>query len=107
MRHLWNGVLHAPTGPAVTQREIATAFARAAGRESARVATLPGWLVRTIGTAHPGTRELAEMLYQFEAPFVMESARSQAALGLAPTPLEEAAAGTVAWWQGRRGAVPV
>lgn len=43
-------------------------------------------------------RELAETLYQFQRPFVMESAASQAALGLTPTPLHEAAAATVAWW---------
>ena len=43
-------------------------------------------------------RELAETLYQFERPFVMDSAASEAALGLQPTPLTEAAAATVAWW---------
>jgi nucleoside-diphosphate-sugar epimerase len=46
-----------------------------------------------------GTRELAEMLYQFERPFVMDSHASEAALGLHPTPLPEAAAATVAWWR--------
>ncbi|MFY9635857.1 MAG: epimerase, partial [Cellulosimicrobium cellulans] len=44
-------------------------------------------------------RELAETLYQFDRPFVMDSAASQAALGLHPTPLAEAAADTVAWWR--------
>ena len=43
-------------------------------------------------------RELAETLYQFEHPFVMDSRASEAALGLQPTPLTEAAAATVAWW---------
>lgn len=43
-------------------------------------------------------RELAELLYQFEHPFVMDSAASEAAFGLRPTPLPEAAA-TVAWWR--------
>jgi nucleoside-diphosphate-sugar epimerase len=43
-------------------------------------------------------RDLAETLYQFEHPFVTDSMASQAALGLTPTPLDEAAAATVAWW---------
>jgi nucleoside-diphosphate-sugar epimerase len=43
-------------------------------------------------------REIAESLYQFERPFVMDSTASQSALGVAPTPLTEAAAATVAWW---------
>ncbi len=39
---LWNSVLHAPTGPALTQRKIAEAFARAAGGASpAKVGVLP------------------------------------------------------------------
>jgi nucleoside-diphosphate-sugar epimerase len=44
-------------------------------------------------------RELAEMLYQFERPFVMDSTASQAKLGLEPTPLADAMAATVAWWR--------
>ena len=95
---LWNRVWHAPTGPALSQREIAEAFAAAAGARAPRVAALPGWVLRTMGLASPGMRELAETLYQFERPFVMESRASEAALRLQPTPLTEAAAATVAWW---------
>ncbi|QCB98850.1 NAD-dependent epimerase/dehydratase family protein [Arthrobacter sp. PAMC25564] len=96
---LWNRVWHTPTGPAVAQREIAEAFAAAAGVRTARVAAVPGWVLRTMGMFSPGTRELAETLYQFEHPFVMDSRASEAALGLHPTPLKEAAAATVAWWR--------
>jgi nucleoside-diphosphate-sugar epimerase len=46
-------------------------------------------------------RELAEVAYQFDAAFVMDSTRSEALLGLAPTPLEEGIAATVAWWAER------
>ena len=95
---LWNRVWHAPTGPAMSQREIAAAFAAAAGARSPRVSALPGRLLRTMGLVSPGMRELAETLYQFERPFVMDSRASEAALGLQPTPLKEAAAATVAWW---------
>ncbi|HEX9086878.1 MAG TPA: NAD-dependent epimerase/dehydratase family protein [Arthrobacter sp.] len=95
---LWNRVWHAPTGPAVSQRQMAEAFAAAAGARAPRVAAVPGWALRTVGMFSPGTRELAETLYQFEHPFVMDSQASEAALGLRPTPLKEAAAATVAWW---------
>lgn len=95
---LWNQVWHAPTGPAVSQRQMAEAFAAAAGVRTPRVAAVPGWALRTMGMFSPGTRELAETLYQFECPFVMDSRASEAALGLQPTPLEKAAAATVAWW---------
>lgn len=96
---VWNRVWHAPTGPALTQREIAGAFANAAGARSPRVTALPGWALKAMGVFSPDMRELVETLYQFERPFVMDSAASQVALGLEPTPLHEAAAATVAWWR--------
>ncbi|WP_427128902.1 NAD-dependent epimerase/dehydratase family protein [Pseudarthrobacter sp. S9] len=96
---LWNRVWHAPTGPAVTQRDIAGAFAAAAGVRVPRVTAVPGWALRMMGLFAPGMRELAETLYQFEHPFVMDSHASEAAMGLQPTPLQEAATATVTWWR--------
>jgi nucleoside-diphosphate-sugar epimerase len=96
---LWNRVWHAPTGPALTQREMAGAFATAAGVRAPRVTAVPGWALKAMGGFSPDMRELAETLYQFQRPFVMDSAASQAALGLAPTPLHVAAAATVSWWR--------
>ncbi|WLQ07718.1 NAD-dependent epimerase/dehydratase family protein [Arthrobacter oryzae] len=98
---VWNRVWHAPTGPAVTQRQLATAFTEAGGVTAPKVGAVPGWLLRAMGFVSSGTRELAETLYQFERPFVMDSHASEAALGLHPTPLPEAAAATVAWWRAR------
>ncbi|GAC1498256.1 MAG: NAD-dependent epimerase/dehydratase family protein [Pseudarthrobacter sp.] len=96
---LWNKVWHAPTGSAVTQRQLAAAFAEAGGVAPPKVAAMPGWALRILGVVSKDLREVAEMLYQFQKPFVMDSAASQAALGLRPTPLPEAAAATVAWWR--------
>ncbi|MFZ2172549.1 MAG: NAD-dependent epimerase/dehydratase family protein [Rhodococcus sp. (in: high G+C Gram-positive bacteria)] len=98
---LWNSVLHAPTCAPVTQRQVVELYATAAGVPVPKVGTLPGWAVRGGGLVHRGTRELAEMLYQFEEPFVMDSTESEARLGLHPTPLSEAARKTVEWWQDR------
>ncbi|WP_305093182.1 NAD-dependent epimerase/dehydratase family protein [Prescottella sp. R16] len=95
----WNSVLHAPTGPAVTQRQLVAAFAEAAGIPAPTVGTIPGPLLRAVGAVHRPTRELAETLYQFEAPYVMDSSRSEHLLGLTATPLDEAAATTVRWWR--------
>jgi nucleoside-diphosphate-sugar epimerase len=98
---LWNTVLHAPTNAPLTQRQMIAAFVRAAGTTSPRLGTVPGWLLRAIGLVHPPTRELAVMQYQLEQPFVMESGKSQALLDLAPTPVEEMATQTIAWWRTR------
>lgn len=99
---LWNKVWHAPTGPALTQRQLASAFAAAGGAGTPRLGTIPGWALRALGAVSGDMRELAETLYQFEKPFVMDSGASETAMGLHPTPLPEAAAATVAWWRARQ-----
>ncbi|MFT4083030.1 MAG: NAD-dependent epimerase/dehydratase family protein [Nocardioides sp.] len=95
----WGSVLHAPTAEPVSQRRLAQAYADAAGAPPARVSAIPGWALRAIGVLHRPTRELAEMSFQFAAPFVLDSTASQARLGLAPTSLEDGVRATVAWWQ--------
>lgn len=95
---VWGSVLHAPTGPALTQRALVQAFADAAG-VPAKVGTLPTWFLRALAVAPGPVSELTELLYQFTAPFVMDSSRTEALLGLGPTPLEQAAGDTIAWWR--------
>lgn len=96
---LWDTVLHAPTGPAPTQRELIAAFAAAACVETPAVGRLPMGLMRAVSLVHRGTRELLELSFQFTAPFVMDSSHSEQLLGLAPTPIDVAAKETVAWWR--------
>ncbi|WP_323959406.1 epimerase [Arthrobacter sp. JZ12] len=96
---VWNSVLHAPTAAAPTFRTLVKELSRAAGVQDVPVRPIPGWLVRTLGAVPGDMRELAEMLYQFEQPFVMDSSTSEDLLGLRPTPLAEGAAATAAWWR--------
>ncbi|MFC9352481.1 NAD-dependent epimerase/dehydratase family protein [Arthrobacter sp. NPDC057013] len=103
---LWNRVLHAPTNPPLTQRQIAQAFAAAGGVPPAKVHPVPGWVLRTLGLFSADMREISEMLYQFERPFVMDSAASEEQLGLQPTPLGVAAKATVEWWRSELTAGP-
>lgn len=96
---LWDTVLHAPTAPAPTQRELVTAVAHAAGVRVPRMWALPAWALRVLGLVSIDLRELHETSYQFARPFVMSSARSEELLGQQPTPLDVAVKETVAWWQ--------
>jgi nucleoside-diphosphate-sugar epimerase len=88
-------ILFAPTSAPRTQREIATDYANAAGRPEPKVRTLPSWVVRLGGRVHADTGGIAEMLYMFERPLVMDSTASEAELGLAPTPWDVAVKTTV------------
>lgn len=96
---LWGSVLHAPTNPALSQRELVAAVAQAAGVPVPRTGVIPAGLLRAIGQVHRGTRELAELSHQFTAPFVLDSTLSQTRLGLHPTPMDVAVKETVAWWR--------
>lgn len=95
----WNTVLHAPSNPALSQRELAEAFATAAGVRSPKVSTIPGWAIRAAALFSADMRELIETLYQFQESFVLDSTKSQQLLGLEPTPLDTAARATVQWWR--------
>ena len=77
--------------------DSARAFATAAGVPVPKVGTIPAWVLRGGALVNRDARELAEMLYQFTDPFVMDSSRSEEALGVTATPLPVAAAGTFHW----------
>ena len=96
---LWGQVLHAPTTPAVTQRQLAEALAGAAGAPTPKLSVLPAWVLKVAGMFSTDSRELAETSYQFSRPFVLDSTHSEALLDQAPTPLDVAAKETVDWWR--------
>jgi nucleoside-diphosphate-sugar epimerase len=96
---LWDSFLHAPTAPPLTQRELVEQVAAVAGVSVPRTSAVPAWALTALGVLSRDTRELAETSYMFTRPFVLESARSQERLGLAPTPLQTGLEETVGWWR--------
>ena len=52
-------------------------------------------LLRALGLVNPTMRELVEMQYQFEEPFVVDSSKITNKLGVAATPVEDALAETL------------
>ncbi len=94
---------HVPTCAPVSIREAVRLLACAAGLPTPRVGRIPWSVVRAAGLAAAELRELPELAYQFDAPFVVDSRAFQATFGVEPTPLPVAMAATVAWWRDRRG----
>jgi len=88
-----------PCAPAGTLRELVARFSAALGREI-RIAALPRWLLKAGGLVVPFLRELDEMAYQWEGPFVVDDRRFRSRFGLLPTDPDEAARATVAWARG-------
>ncbi len=93
------GVWHLPAPPAESTRAWIERFAGAVGTRP-RMARLSPLLLRAAGLFIPEARELPEMIYQWNAPFVLDDRRFRAAFGVGHTPVEEAVAATVAWVRG-------
>jgi nucleoside-diphosphate-sugar epimerase len=87
-------VWHTPSNPPVTQRQALTDVLAAAGRPPVRVRSLRGPVLAAAGLASPLLRELRELIYQWERPYVLDDAAARERFGIAPTPWEEVCART-------------
>jgi nucleoside-diphosphate-sugar epimerase len=96
-------IWHLPNDPHTrTTRELAALIHQAAGRSRLRVRQLPPVVLRLAGLTDPVVREIREMAYLFEEPFVVDSSRIAAELGVHATPAEQAIAATLAWYRESR-----
>jgi nucleoside-diphosphate-sugar epimerase len=85
-----------PYAPAGTLRQIVTRLASKLGREL-KVAQVPRWAMKITGIVMPLMREIDEMLYQWDEPFVVDDRRFRGRFRLDPTDVDQAAGETVAW----------
>lgn len=85
-----------PCQPAVSTREMVQRFASVLGRDIP-LNEMPRWLLNTLGLAVPMVREIKEMAYQWDEPFIVDDSRFRAAFDLRPLAVEEAARMTVTW----------
>ena len=92
----WGRGWHVPSNPPRTQREAIGDLCRVAGVDPVPVGEHPAWLMRGFGLVNPVIREFAEVSYQFERPFVLDSSAAERTFGLTPTPWDEVLAGMVA-----------
>lgn len=92
-------MLISPSAGAITQRELITVTAQAAGVAVPPIRPIPMWMVRSLGVAAPLLRELADVGYQFNEPFTVDTHDDEARLGMKATPWPQAAHESVAWWR--------
>src|SRR5690349_112232 len=67
---LWNSFLHAPTAPAVTQRQLVAMVADAGGVRAPKVSSIPVPVLSALGVVSRQVKEMAETGYMFTRPFV-------------------------------------
>jgi len=85
-----------PCAPAGTLRELVVRLSGTLGRDL-KVAQLPRWLLKTLAVFMPLMRELDEMLYQWDEPFVVDDRRFRERFHVIPAGVDRAAADTVEW----------
>ncbi len=87
-------VWHVPCAPPASTRDLVALIGEAAGtRPKLRVAGRR--LVTLLGLFNATMRELKEVLYQFERPFVVDCSKFERAFATGPTPLRDAVGRTV------------
>jgi nucleoside-diphosphate-sugar epimerase len=99
----WGRPWHVPSNSPRTQREAVGDLCRVAGVHPVKVRQYPGLLIRAMGLFNPMIRELPEVAYQFEDPFVLDSTAAQLTFGLAPTPWDDVLTGVIASYRSGGG----
>jgi len=91
---------HIPNAPTLTTRQMLELFFEQA-QLPPRMGSVPDLVVRMLGLVNPPLREVAEMLYEFNAPFVVDSSKFVQAFGDIATPHREAVGQTLEWFRQR------
>jgi nucleoside-diphosphate-sugar epimerase len=89
---------HIPNAPTMTARQVLTLFFEEAHLPP-KMGSIPDLLLRTLGLVNPLVREVAEMLYEFNQPFVVDSSKFVQAFGDIATPHREAVRQTLEWFR--------
>ena len=89
---------HIPNAPILTTREMLAMFFEAAGLPL-NIGTVPNIALQALGLFNPMLREVVEMLYEFNAPFVVDSSKFVQAFGDIATPHYEAVRATLAYYR--------
>ena len=97
----WGQAWHVPSNPPISQRAVIGKMAELAGMPAPKVTGIPRWVLRAGGLASPLMRELGEVYYQFDRPFILDSSALSRTFGQQPTPMGEALQATINWWRSR------
>ncbi|MFJ3405559.1 NAD-dependent epimerase/dehydratase family protein [Promicromonospora sp. NPDC090134] len=82
-------VWHVPSNAPVTQAQALTDVLASAGRPPVKIASLRGAGLAAAALAVPFMREMREIIYQWERPYVLDDTAARARFGITPAPWEE------------------
>jgi nucleoside-diphosphate-sugar epimerase len=93
---------HVPSAETVTTRDFIALVFEELGKP-VKIQVTPRWLLSLLGIFNPVIRELPEILYQSEQPFVVDHSKYERAFGFHATPHREAISRTLNWYRQRAG----
>jgi nucleoside-diphosphate-sugar epimerase len=83
---------HVPTATVLTQRQLLSRAAQIAGYRPARLRAATRPLVGALGLVSGEMRAIGDVLYQFQAPFILDAGDAEQVLGVSATPTDVAIA---------------
>lgn len=89
---------HVPNAPTRTLRQLLTLAAELIG-VAPRISVLPDWLARIVGLFNPPVRELAEMRFQWDRPYLVDASKFAARFWSDPTPFETGLKATIEYYR--------
>jgi nucleoside-diphosphate-sugar epimerase len=92
---------HVPNAPTKTRREVLEVAAKMVN-QPLRIQSMNALMVRGLGLFVPILREVNEMMYQFDKPYIVDSSQFVAQFSDIHTPLEVALEQTIAWFADRQ-----
>jgi nucleoside-diphosphate-sugar epimerase len=92
-------VWHVPNPPTITTRELIEMFYAAADQGRPKIRAIGRMTVSFLGFFMPLMRELKEMMYEWEKPYVVDHSKFESAFGNPSTSHEEAVAQTIKWFK--------
>lgn len=87
---------HVPSNPAVTQEEVLTDVMAVLGRPAPRVSATPPAVLRAAGLLVPLMREIGDLSYQWDRPYLLDDSAARAHFGIEPSPWDEVCERTAA-----------
>ncbi|MFJ7207141.1 NAD-dependent epimerase/dehydratase family protein [Streptomyces sp. NPDC098789] len=97
----WGRAWHVPTEPPRSTREMVDLLAARAATGPVAVRPLPSAVLGVASLLSPLIRELKEVRYQFDRPFVIDARAYEARFAQRATPLDEQVGATLDWWRAR------
>lgn len=92
-------VWHVPNdNPRVTQREMVKMIAQEMDTKP-KMNAMGKSMMWVGGLFIPAAKEVVEMMYEFEKPFIVDSSKFERTFGMSATPMREAIKETVAWYK--------